>query len=176
MSLINDALKRAKNAQRENLPSSVSPLRPVETQRRERDFGWTLPVAVILLIVVAVFFIALSTTRPAAKNVLAVPVPIRSQAVETVAVPAPNPPALAASAPVTPPPVVISPAVINKQVPQPPRIQAIAYDLVNPWAIVSGKTVYVGDLVDGMRVTAISRNAVTLAGKGRTNQLAFGRQ
>ena len=41
-------------------------------------------------------------------------------------------------------------------------------------AIIGGKAVYVGSLVDGMRVTAISPNSVTLAGGGHIKTLVVG--
>jgi hypothetical protein len=47
---------------------------------------------------------------------------------------------------------------------------------VHPYAIVGGKTVFVGDAVDGQRVTAISPDTLTLVGNGQTNQLYFNRR
>jgi hypothetical protein len=162
MSKINDALKRAKNAQQKNTPySGVTPMRPIEEKKEERDYSWILPVVVILLIVVAVFFIALSLAKHTANSIVAAPEIPSTQQVETVVAP-------------SPPPAVIGPAAINTSTPVPTRIQGIAYDPVHPWAIISGKTVYVGDSVDGMRVLAIAKNSVTLAGDGQTNKLYVG--
>lgn len=168
MSQINDALKRAQNAQRESLPSNVSPLRPIEIPRKEYNFRWILPVVIILLIVIAVFLIAISTARQSVKNIVTPTVAAPPLQVETLVAPAPDVPA--------PSPDVIGPAAIHADAPKQTRIQGIAFDPVNPWAIISGKTVYVGDYVDGMRITAISRNAITLVGDGRTNQLFVGQQ
>ena len=65
MSLINDALKRAKEAQRKETPSGGSPLWPVETNKRtERDFGLVLPVVIFFLVVAAIIFIGLAMARP----------------------------------------------------------------------------------------------------------------
>jgi hypothetical protein len=166
MSLINDALKRAKDAQRKNTPpSGVSPMRPIETKREERDLSWILPVVIILLILVAVFFIALAMAKHTVKTIVAAPEISATQQVEAVVAPAPNPPA---------PPEVIGPAAINTDAPKQTRIQGIVNDPVHPWAIVSGKTVYVGDNLDGMRVMAISRDSITLVGNGQTNTLVVG--
>jgi hypothetical protein len=162
MSKINDALKRAKNAQRQNLPSGVRPMRPIEEKKEARDLSWILPVVVILLIVVAVFFIALSLAKRTANSIVTAPEAPSTQEVETVVAP----PSL--------PPPVIGPAAINTAPPAPAKIQGIAYDPVHPWAIISGKTVYVGDAVDGMTVLAIAKNSVTLAGNGQTNKLYVG--
>ena len=68
------------------------------------------------------------------------------------------------------------PGDINTDVSKPTMVQGIVYDPAHPWAIVNGKTVYVGDSVEGMRVTAISRNSITLVGNGRTNRLIVGQQ
>ena len=62
----------------------------------------------------------------------------------------------------------------NPPAPKPLRLQGIAYDAVHPSAIIGGKAVSVGSLVDGMHVTAISANSVTLAGDGHTKTLVVG--
>jgi hypothetical protein len=167
MSLINDALKRAKDAQRKNTPpSGVSPMRPIEVKREERDLSWILPVVIILLILTAVFFIALAMAKHTFKKIVATPEISTTQQVETVAAPAPNPPA---------PPEVIGPAAIIKtDAPAQMQVQGIVNDPAHPWAIISGRTVYIGDDVNGMRVTAISRNSITLTGNGQTNRLIVG--
>jgi hypothetical protein len=164
MSLINDALKRAKEAQRKNTPPGAAPLRPIEAREEERDYRWILPVIVILLIVVAVFFIALSAAKHTVKNIVAAPDISPAQTVEPART----------SAPPMPPPGVIGPGAIINDTPKPARVQGIFYDSAHPWAIVSGKTVYVGDSVDGMRVADISRNSITLIGNGLTNKLLVG--
>jgi hypothetical protein len=166
MSLINDALKRAKEAQRKNIPSGVSPMRPIEVKREKRDLSWILPVVIILLILTAIFFIGLAMAKHTFKNIVAAPEISTTQQVEAVIAPAPNPP--------TPPPVIGPAAIISTDVPTQTRVQGIFNDPVHPWAIVSGRTVYIGDDVNGMRVTAISRNSVTFTGKGQTNTLIVG--
>jgi hypothetical protein len=164
MSMINDALKRAKESQRKNNPSGGAPLRPIEVREEERNYNWILPAIIVLLIVVAVFFIALSVSTHKVKAIIAAPEISTTQQVE---------PAPVTATPV-PPPGVIGPAAIINDVPKQVRVQGIFYDPVRPWAIVGGKTVYVGDDVDGMRVAEILRNSITLAGNGQTNKLLVG--
>jgi hypothetical protein len=171
MSLINDALKRAKNAQQNSPPpSGMSPMRPVEPRREERDFSLFLPVLIILLVSTAIFFISLSLADHTVKRIAATPAVAVTQEIK------------AAEAPWAELPAVIGPAAINTNpppVPPPPPapilVQGIIADPVQPWAIVNGKTVHMGDLVNGMRVTAIARNTITLAGKDGTNTLGLGR-
>ena len=72
------------------------------------------------------------------------------------------------------PPISATNPVVTIPPPKPLRLQGIAYDAAHPSAIIGGKAVYIGSLVDGMRVTAISPDSVTLAGDGRTKTLVVG--
>jgi hypothetical protein len=182
MSLINDALKHAKESQRKDSPSGLSPLRPVETNRPEREFNMVLPVIISFLIVAALVLIGLSLAGHAhktseAKVVVApeiVSKPEVAAAIPLAAKP-PAPAALLVNPPVISTPVVATnPIVATLPAPKPLRLQGIAYAAVHPSAIIGGKAVYVGSLVDGMRVTAILPDSVTLAGSGRTKTLVVG--
>jgi hypothetical protein len=160
MSQINDALKRAKDMQTKNTPSSVPPMQPVESPAGQHGANWIWPVAIILLLLLfAGLFIAISAGSHAGKKIVAEPLP--APVVQAAAAPAPAP-----APPVT--------EALKSTAPKPARLQGIVYDPVHPYAIVSGKTVFVGDSVDGMRVTAISRDSVTLTGNGQTSKLAVG--
>jgi hypothetical protein len=167
MSLINDALKRARESQRKNPPPVVPPLMPAAPRSRGGDIGWIFPAVIFLLIVVAFFFITLAMARHTVKKIINAPEVSATQEVETVE---------AAAAPVLAPvPAVIGVAAISNLNPAAPvRLQGIFYDPVHPSAIISGRTVFPGDLLDGMRVTAISRSSITLAGNGQTNTLVVG--
>jgi hypothetical protein len=160
MSQINDALKRAKDMQPKNTPSSVPPMQPVESPAGQHGANWIWPVVIILLLLLlAGLFIAISTGSHAEKKIVAEPPPV--PVVQAAAAPAPPPAAPATEA-------------LKSMAPKPARLQGIVYDPVHPYAIVSGKTVFVGDSVDGMRVTGISRDAITLVGNGQTSKLAVG--
>jgi len=188
MSLINDALKRAQEAQRKDNPAYiVSPMRPnapapapAPRHRKKLNLSWMLPVVIILLVVVAVFFMAMAMAKRTQKNIAAAPAASAPPPVETVAAPEPNPPtpaAPAAPAPPEPPPAVIGPAAIVADAPKPATVivlQGIVNDPVHPWAIVNGKSVFLGDNVEGMRVTKISHSSITLIGNGQTNIVYVG--
>jgi hypothetical protein len=164
MSLINDALKRAREAQQKNSPRNTAPLTPADRESRP-VMSWLLPGLIILLIIVACFFIGLAmANRTVTKIVVAPDIASPTQQVES------------APEPVLPPPAVIGVAALTNNLPKPTRVQGIGYDPVHPWAIISGHTVYLGDDVDGMRVTAISRSSITLVGNGQTNTLVLGQQ
>ena len=164
MSLINDALKRAREAQRKNPPTSVPPMAPFVAREKSRDPGWVLPAVIILLIVVAFFFIALAMAHHSVKKIVNAPEISTTQPVEEASVPAIPPP----------PPDLIGPAALTNGPPPPPRVQGIFYDPVHPSAIISGRTIFPGDMVDGMRLTKISRTSITLVGHGKTNILVVG--
>jgi hypothetical protein len=197
MSLINDALKRAKESQKNETPAVATPMPPVENRPPERTFSWLMPAVIILLVATAFLFIGLAVARhnhpiapPVTAAVTTPPVAAPIAPVAPVA-PAPKPPVIEtlAPAPVTNLPVVEAPvtntpappaetitAAPQPEAPKIPKIQGIAYDPQNAWAIVNGQTVYVGDEVDGFRVLDISRKAVTLAGNGQTNSFAVSRK
>jgi hypothetical protein len=192
MSLINDALKRAKESQRGDNSSGVSPLRPVESHVKERDFNFVLPVAISILMALALVLIGLTLAGrahkiPAEKLVFspaAVPKPEAVAAVPLVTN-APAPAALPLNTPAVSTPVVAAVAAVppvaatnsgtaSPPPPKPLRLQGIAYDAAHPSAIIGGKAVYVGNWVEGMRITAILPDSVTLAGDGRTKTLVVG--
>jgi hypothetical protein len=161
MSLINDALKRARESQQKNSPRNAAPLTPAERESRPGT-NRLLPGLIILLIVVACFFIGLAMANRTVKKIVAAPDISATQQVES------------AAEPVLPPPAEIGAAAITNNQPKPTRVQGIGYDPVHPWAIISGHTVFLGDDVDGQRVTAISRSSITLVGNGQTNTLVLG--
>jgi hypothetical protein len=149
MSLINDALKRARQAQQEKPPPSLPPLRPVEP-RPGSVVGRMLPAVIIFLMVAAGFFLGLALAKRTVTKVASEPGLLATQQVESVPIAAPNAPVLPSPSPPPPPP------------PPEPKLQGIVYTPTQPWAIVDGKTVHVGDRLGGFRVKEISQRNVTL--------------
>jgi hypothetical protein len=151
MSLINDALKRARQSQSNPPPFGGPPLRPVEP-RKNSSLAWLLPAIIIFLIVVACFFIGLAMANRTVTKIVNAPETdvSTSQPVETVSAPAPQPV------------VPVEPAVSIE--PPPLKVQGIAFDPSKPWAIINGRTVFIGDPVGEFHVKAISKYTVTLAG------------
>ena len=152
MSLINDALKRAKESQRSNPPSGARPLPPVESAARGGT-GWILAVAAVLfLAAVGLFFGPTlfghkASTAAAAKTAETLPSPaelVSTPMTHTVpATPATNPPPAA-------------------PMEEPPKIQGIIFSATRPLAIVDGKTVNVGDRVGDFQVKQILKDSVVL--------------
>jgi hypothetical protein len=149
MSLINDALKQARQAPPRNVPSSLPPLQPVP----EESSGavWLIPAIVIFLIVAAIFFIGWAAAHNTVRSIVTNSGPAATQADETATAPvvipheAPPPPP-------PPPPVEL------------PRLQGIFYSATAPTAILDGKTVAPGDQFKDFHVKAISKFTVTLVG------------
>lgn len=169
MSLINDALKQA----RQNPPASehqpMSPLQPV-THQPVSVAGWLIPAVVIFLIVAAIFCIGWALASRSTNPKVAAPVT------------APAPVAVVAPAPVTTTPTpVASPSVITPA-PAPvvatvklPILQGIFYSPTAPSAIVDGKTVHPGDAFKQYRVKEIGKSSVTLLdGNGQAIKLVMG--
>jgi hypothetical protein len=57
--------------------------------------------------------------------------------------------------------------------PAPLRLQAIFFNPKRPTAVISGKSVFVGDKVGDLRVLAIDQESATLVGAGKTNVLTL---
>ena len=173
MSRINDALKRARDLNKKNTPAAAPPIAPVEIRKlSSREPNWVFLALIFLLIVSAFFFIAFAMANRTVRKIVNAPEIVATQEVESVSEPA-NPPPLA------PLPAEIGPAAVTNvalpnPVPNETHVQGIFYDPAHPSAIVNDKTIFPGDMVDGMRVTKISRNSITLVGNGKTNTLIVG--
>lgn len=142
MSLINDALKRAKQSQSPNPPGGAPPLLPVDAAPQPAGRPrWMMVSALLLFIAAACFFAGplacdhKTSSPPAATNA-----------------PAPQ---------VASPPAPPAPAVPAKPAEAAPKVQGIIYDSKNPLAVVNGKSVQIGDRVGTFRVKMITSNAVT---------------
>jgi hypothetical protein len=218
MSLVNDALKRAKEAQQQAAPPPPSQMqfRPVEPGQQVRGgLGRIVPVAFVVLVLLVVVLAwqwskgnrmtepreARAVTRTAVQTTAAPP-PVSTPVVATTPAPTPEPaplpqpeshplPAtgavdmLAAIDSVT----SISPAVAKEPEneatnavaiaptpqpkPAPLRLQAIVFNPKRPSALISGKTLFLGDKLGDARVVAIDRESATLVGGGKTNVLSL---
>ena len=181
MSLINDALKQA----RQNPPADAPPtapqpmpsLQPV-AHRPVPVAGWLIPAVVIFLIVAAVFFmgwalahrsvntkVVVAASAAAAAATAPAPASVASMPAAVAAPPA----AVPALAPTTAPPATVV------QPPALPVLQGIFYSPTAPSAIVNGKTVRPGDAFNQYRVQEITRSTLTLVdAAGKATKLVMG--
>ena len=151
MSLINDALKQARQQPPRNTPNSLPPLRP-HGDDSPSVISWLLPAIVIILIVAAIFFIGWAAAHHSVKSIVATPDS------DTAAQPAENvAPPVVAQTPAPPPPPTVNP-------PDLPKLQGIFYSPTAPSAILDGKTVLPGDQFREFKVKEISKYTVTLVG------------
>jgi len=166
MSLINDALKRARQTQQKNPPGGPA-LFPAEI-RTTGGIGWFLLVLIIALVFAAGLFIALALFRrvPAQPPVTVALENVATQHVASASVAVPATPSRPPAPVSTPVPLATNEMSVSNAAPAPPppqtQLQGIIYDPVNPWAIVNGKTVYVGDHLGDFRVKEITKDSVTL--------------
>ena len=166
MSLINDALKQA----RQNPPSDAPPIaHPPQQPAAPHPVpvaGWLIPAIVIFLIVAAIFFMGWALANRSVRSKPVAPPATAATAPAPVAVAAP-PVVVPAPAP-APPAVVVQPSAL-------PVLQGIFYSPTAPSAIVDGKTVRVGDSFKQYRVKEITRSTVTLVDTaGKATKLVMG--
>lgn len=187
MSLINEALKRAKQAQQEN-PATPPPLEfrseePGEIPPRRATLlivGITLVVVMILgMAGMLIWFVARANSAlPVVARVADAPLPATGSEPETTA----NVPPVSAPVQVEPPepPNTNRVPVVAQMVEaiQPPvlKLQGIFFSPSRPSVVVNGKTMYLGDRVNGFRLIAVSPVAATFVSATETNLLSLSGQ
>ena len=172
MSLVNDALKRAQDAQKNAQPPAPGPaLRPAEPAAPQKQgVGLAMPVIIAVVVVAGLVLIWKNRQKTEARQPMVEPKP----ALPAVAMPEMKPPVESVATPATPAPVVVvaekpAPApVVSAPAPQ-LRLQAIFYAPGHSSAIISGKTVHAGDNFKGFRVAAITQTSATLVNTTQTN-------
>lgn len=201
MSLINDALKRAKQSQPPLPPAAASSLQfraadPMEP--RPKRPGWILPgtLTVILIVGAISLWQAYRSHTPALRKSVTTATSLPAAKTEPSAPPSTKAPTPAAAAPKIAPAVpplhsafpgassvaastvtvqnpmpTNAPATLPRPKPRPLKLQAIVFSPVRPSAIISGKTVFVGDRVGTFTVTRIRPSTATLANETATNVL-----
>ncbi len=195
MSLINDALKRAKQTQQEN-PPSTPPLefRPVEPGQKENRRTALLVVGLALVVIALVglagalvWFVAQSkeAALPVAARVVDAPLAPLPHAAPLVSAPT-NVAEVSVAKTIADPielpdepntngvPVVAT--IVEAIKPPALKLQGIFFSPSNPSAVVNGRTVYLGDRVNGFRLLAVSPVAVTFASATETNVLSLSGQ
>jgi len=181
MSLINDALKRAKQAQQDSpdTPQNKVQFRPVElSQQPAKKNNTAIWIAIVIMAGLIIGFVFRQLTRG---NNTTTPKEVKAREVvpaKPLSVPQETPPSAPGATSTAKsgtqeaaPPVPI----IQTQEPMPtPKLQAVVSDPKRPSAIISGKSVFVGDKYGDLRVVAITQESVKLVGSGQTNVLVLG--
>jgi len=167
MSLINDALKNAKQTQVQNPPPipplQFQPVAPGQPNHARAPLLFVgLLLASILVLPLGGLVVWFVTQKSAAEL--------------RVAAKAVNEPV-----PAAPATVVVEtetnalPVTATIEPPQPlaPKLQGISFHPARPLAVVNDRTVVIGDHVGGFRVLAITRRSVTLVSATATNVLSL---
>jgi hypothetical protein len=184
MSLINDALKRAREAQQQTPPPPIAEpqLHAVEPEKHTRHNVGFLILLALALITLGGLVLVWQISRKQSDDIQQVAAktpPATAPAGEPSSTRA-NPTAIAPAdtAPANPTPAVV---VTNAAPvpdappapPPPPKLQGIVFNPKRPSALIDGRTVFLGDRFGQFRVVAITPQTVTLAGAGVTNVLSF---
>ena len=173
MSLVNDALKRAKEAQKKGQPEAPGPqFRPAEPAAPTgQSTGLLIPIVIAVVAIAAAMIVWLVRQKTAARQANVEPKP----AAPVAATPVSTPPVQPAPAPAPAPVVAGSPApapVVSAPPPQ-LKLQAIFYTPGHSSAIINGKTVHAGDNFKGFRVAAITQTSATLVSATATNVMTL---
>jgi hypothetical protein len=189
MSLINDALRRATNENNKREANELPAMQPTYKTVRTGGPGFSIFVVCFLLaagVTLGAWFyykrgIGAAGAKPAAKPTLTTnnnPLARASQtlgavgslnkegesAAENMQAGAPDAGVNPTPAIGTPPPTAVAPS-------GGPKLQGIFYSANNASAIINGKTVKVGDEVDGLKVVAITQQAVRVEIAGQAREL-----
>jgi len=153
MSLINDALKQARQAPSRDPQRPLPPLPPAAEPTPVS--AWLVPAIALFLIFAVVIYIGWFMAQRSVNNVVkaATAAVVATPAVAEVAPPVvENPP--------PPPP----PPLLPENLENSPKLQGVFYSATAPAAIVNGKMVRPGDHYLNYRVTEITKYTVTLVG------------
>ena len=166
MSLINDALKRARDAQRNDPPTGARSLPPVESPARG-GIGWILMAAVVLVLAAVGVFLGPSLLKhkapPAVTTetpVTAAPPLVKAPPAPTQVVPVPLPVPKTNAPPVPASNTNPPPAAVAAKPWQWPKVQGIIFSATRPLAIVHGQTLNAGDRVGDVQVKQILKDSV----------------
>jgi hypothetical protein len=177
MSLVNDALRRAQDAQKKSQPAAPGPaLRPADpAPAQKRGIGiWIAAfTAFAAVMALSVLWRGWQETNPVHAAIQP------KTAAPAAVVPETKPPvqqvAALAQAPATPAPASAKPApapAVSAPIPV-LKLQAIFFAPGHSSAIISGKTVHAGDNFKGFRVAAITQTSATLVSATQTNVMTL---
>jgi hypothetical protein len=184
MSLINDALKRASQSDKNRPAQAALPslMQPVAERPRTR-ISWLLAAIVVGALGLALagwYFwkwwgathpiVATAPVQPAQK-IVAEPQPPAPKPAPIIRE-SPPPPATPAPLPV----VVAPPASAPDAWPINLTVKAIFYSKTSPRALVNGRMVGTGDKIDGVLVTGILSDRVFVDWKGQSREIMIGGQ
>ena len=157
MSLINDALKQARQAPSRDPQRPLPPLPPAAEPTPVS--AWLVPAIVLFLIFAVVVYIGWFMSQRSGNNVVKEATMATATAVATPAVAEVAPPVVE-----NPPPPPSPPPLRPENPENSPKLQGVFYSATAPAAIVNGKMVRPGDHYLNYRVTEITRFTVTLVG------------
>jgi hypothetical protein len=181
MSLLNDALRRASESDR-NRPRPAAPQTSLRSAAEPHSHSLALALVgggVLALGLAGWFFWLLwSASRPSATAHLAPALVAAPNPAPAPVVRAENPPPTVAVSP----PQVAAPIATTAPAPEPAKpigdgwpvdlkVTGIFFRVANSQALISGRTVGVGDDIEGIQITKIAKDRVTVEWNGKVKEL-----
>ena len=184
MSLINDALKRANEAQPPTPPPAEAgpPLRPAEHKPRATWPIVVVPLVALVVLALAGWFLVSGFHAAQQLSENQIPISARESADHATSSNQPRATLITTSNTVNRTEVIVEAKITNAEPattepPPPPaptfKLQGIFYRLSRPSAMINSKTVFVGDRLGQAKVLAINRDSVTLQSEGETKVLTL---
>jgi hypothetical protein len=187
MSLINEALKRARQAPVAPTPDlHFRPVEPAPAARRSVGVLLQAVLAVIALLTLLLVWQFAHRSGPNDQKLSLAPAgeskpaPVAQPPADSTPSQPAKPAALGAagstpdntpvSGTATNPTAVVEPP---PPAPAPLKLQGVVYNPRRPSALISGRTLFIGDHIRDFRVVAITPNSATLTGAGQTNVLSM---
>jgi cytoskeletal protein RodZ len=186
MSLVNDALRRAKDTAPKSAAPAIEPMRAVETGQRRQGSDFLLAMLIVVILLLAGLLLwqwflgsgaelkVRAKAVPAVSREVSSPVVSQELPVATQTVPETIPDKAAAAA--TDTAAATRLAVVEPPKPKPItyKLQSVVYLPGNPSAVINDKVVFVGDRMDGAWVMSIGPGTATIVtSAGQTNVLVM---
>lgn len=178
MSLVNDALRRAQDAQKKSQPTAPPPqLRPAESAApQKRGMGILVPLLIAGVAIGALIWLLHSRRKTEARQLVVDPKSDAPAAAIAQSKPPPQPAAAPAPTQAAPLAVVAEnplPAAVTSAPAPELKLQAIFFAPGHSSAIISGRTVHAGDNFKGFRVASITQTSATLVSATQTNVMTL---
>ncbi len=191
MSLVNDALRRAKDTAPKSATPAVGPMRLAENTQHSRGSAFLMAMLILVILLLAGLLLwqwfygsggelkVRANVLPTVSKVVAAPTVSQELPIPAQSVPETTPVAETSDKPVAATADKAIATNLTAVEPSAPatityKLQSVVYLPRNPSAVINGKMVFVDNSVDGARVVAIGPGTASIVtSAGQTNVLVM---